>query len=403
VSGDKAVSLVRCDDYDPEEVLAGVRESVRLLGGLDRHVAKGQKVLLKPNLLRAAAPERCVTPHPAVVRATGIMLLDHGCEVILADSPGAGQPYTEAGLRKVYAATGMDKVAEELGIELNFDTTYRDVPNSDGRKVKRFSVIGPALDADSIVSVCKAKTHVMTAMTGAVKNLFGLLPGWEKPSFHSRMESTGDFAAMLVDLSELMRPRLSLMDAIMAIEGGGGPNNGSPRRIGAIITSADVHALDVVEARLISYEPLDICTIREAVERGHLQSDLGDVRTVGARVEELSVMDFRKPATFVPGRDYEQGRLIRTIGKLARAYALRPEVITERCIGCGGCVEAFPKRAVRVVKGMARFSYSECIRCYCCHEACPHDAIALRRSVSGRMFARMAGGRARQECPYYDK
>ena len=244
------------------------------------------------------------------------------------------------------------------------------------------------------MSVCKAKTHVMTAMTGAVKNLFGLLPGWEKPSFHSRMETTGDFAAMLVDLSELMRPKLSVMDAVMGMEGDG-PNNGSPRKMGAIIASADVHALDVVEARLMSYEPMDICTIREAVERGHLQAGFGDVRTVGAGIEDLVVPDFRKPATYVPGRDYEQGRLIRTIGKLARVYALRPEVIAGRCVGCGRCEEACPKGAVRVEKGKAKFSYGECIRCYCCHEMCPHDAIALRKSASGRLLARMTGGRAR--------
>lgn len=394
VNDDKIVSLVKCEDYDSEAVLTGVRESVRLLGGLDRYVAKGQKVLLKPNLLMAAAPDKCVTPHPSVVHAVGRMLLDHGCEVMLADSPGAGQSYSEAGLRKVYAATGMDKVAEDLGIGLNFDTTYRDVPNPNGRKVKRFSVISPALDAEVIVSVCKAKTHVMTAMTGATKNLFGLLPGWEKPSFHSRMESTRDFAAMLVDLSELMRPRLSIMDAIMGMEGDG-PNNGSPRKIGAIVASADVHALDGVEARLMNYDPLDICTIREAVERGLLQRDLGDVRMVGAAVEDLIVPDFRKPTTYVPGRDYEQGRFVRAIGKLARVYALRPEVIAERCVGCGRCEEVCPKKAVRVERGRARFRYGDCIRCYCCHEMCPHDAIALRKSASGRMLSKMTGGRAR--------
>lgn len=386
----KTVSLVKCEDYDAAEVLRAVQDSVRLLGGLDRCVVSGQKVLLKPNLLRAAAPERCVTPHPHVVLAVGRMLLDQGCEVVLADSPGAGQPYTEAGLQKVYAATGMDKVAEELGIELNLDTTYRDVPNPDGRKIKRFSIISPALDADAIVSVCKAKTHVMTSMTGAAKNLFGLLPGWEKPSLHSRMGSTRDFAAMLVDLSELMRPRLSIMDAIIGMEGDG-PNNGSPRKIGAVIASADVHALDVVEARLMGYEPMDICTIREAVERGLLDLSFGDVRTVGEEVEQLRVPDFRKPTTYMPGEEHEQGRLVRTIGKLARSYALRPEVMAGRCTGCGRCEEACPEKAVVVKNGKAKFSYGDCIRCYCCHEMCPHDAIALRKSMSGRMLAKMVG------------
>ena len=388
----KVVSLVRCGDYGREEVLERVRESVELLGGLGHFISPGQKVLLKPNLLQAAGPEKCVTPHPSVVYSVGKLLKDHGCNVVLADSPGAGLSYTESGLRKVYAASGLDKVTEELGIELNFDTTYREVPNPAGRKVKRFVVISPALDADAIVSVCKAKTHVMTAMTGATKNLFGLLPGWEKPSFHSRMESTMDFAGMLLDLSELIRPRLSIMDAVMGMEGDG-PNNGEPRKIGAILASGSCHAVDVVEARLMGFDPLDICTIRGAVERGYLDQDLTDVRVIGARTEDLALPDFKKPSTYVPGQQHEQGRLIRTVGKLARAYALRPEVITERCVGCGQCEKVCPKRTVKVKNGKARFSYGECIRCYCCHEMCPHDAIALRRSTGGRVLAKVTGGK----------
>jgi uncharacterized protein (DUF362 family)/NAD-dependent dihydropyrimidine dehydrogenase PreA subunit len=394
VRNEKTVSLVKCEGYGAAEVMGAVQESIRLLGGIERFVERGQKVLLKPNLLRAAAPEKCVTPHPHVVLAVGRMLLDRGCEVVLADSPGAGQPYTEVGLQKVYAATGMDRVASELGIELNFDTTYRDVPNPGGRMIKRFSMIGPALDADALVSVSKAKTHVMTAMTGATKNLFGLLPGWEKPSLHSRMVSTRDFAAMLVDLSELVRPELSIMDAVVGMEGDG-PNNGSPRKIGAIIASADVHALDVVEARLMGYGPMDICTIREAVDRGLLDQGFKDVRTVGAEVEKLIVPDFRKPSTYVPGKDHEQGKLARAITRLTRAYALRPEVMIGRCIGCGQCEEVCPRKAVRVDKGKARFNYGACIRCYCCHEMCPHDAIALRKSMTGKVLAKTVGGRAR--------
>ncbi len=388
------VALVACDDYDREKIVAAVRGSIEMLGGLDRFIAPGQRVLLKPNLLHGTPPERCVTPHPSVVYAVGKLLKDHGCTVILADSPGAGLSYTEGSLRKVYAATGLDKVAEELGIELNFDTTYQEVPNPDGRKVKRFVVISPALEVDAIVSVCKAKTHVMTAMTGATKNTFGLLPGWEKPSFHSRMESSSDFAEMLVDLNDLMRPRLHVMDAVMGMEGDG-PNNGDPRKIGAVVASGSCHALDVVAARLMGFEPRDICTIRAAIGRGYLDKDLSGITVLGARVDDLAVKDFRKPATYVPGGQYEQGRLMRSVAKLARAYALRPEVITERCVGCGQCEKVCPKKTVKVKKGKARFKYGDCIRCYCCHEMCPHDAIALRHSAGGRLLAKITGGKAR--------
>jgi uncharacterized protein (DUF362 family)/Pyruvate/2-oxoacid:ferredoxin oxidoreductase delta subunit len=390
---DGPVALVGCNDYDRETVISAIRESIGLLGGLDRFISPGQRVLLKPNLLQATPPERCVTPHPSVVYAVGRLLKEHGCTVILADSPGAGLSYTEGALRKVYATTGLDKVAKELDIELNFDTTYQEVPNPGGRKVKRFVVISPALEVDAIVSVCKAKTHVMTAMTGATKNIFGLLPGWEKPSFHSRMGSSSDFAEMLIDLNDLMEPRLHIMDAVMGMEGDG-PNNGDPREIGAVVASGDCHALDVVAARLMGFDPADICTIRAAMGRGHLDNELA-IKVLGARVEDLAVKDFKKPTTYVPGGQYEPGRLMRTVGKLARAYALRPEVITERCVGCGQCEKVCPKGTVKVVKGKARFKYGDCIRCYCCHEMCPHDAIALRHSAGGHLLAKVTGGKAR--------
>jgi uncharacterized protein (DUF362 family) len=145
------VALERCDGYDRQEVYRAVKVAVDHLGGLNRFIPAGKRVLLKPNLLQAATPDKCVTPHPAVVWAVGKMLIDHGCKVTLADSPGAGLAYTEAGLRKVYAASGLDKVAEELGITLNFDTTYQSVPNPNGRKVKRFVVISPAIEADAII------------------------------------------------------------------------------------------------------------------------------------------------------------------------------------------------------------------------------------------------------------
>jgi ferredoxin len=199
---------------------------------------------------------------------------------------------------------------------------------------------------------------------------------------------------MLLDLSELMKPSLNIMDAVMAMEGDG-PASGQPRKIGAVIVSDNCHGVDVVEARLMGFDPLDICTIRGAVQRGFLDNDLSDVNVVGARIEELAPPNFKKPSTYTPGQNHEQGRLIRAVGKLARAYALRPELIAEKCVGCGQCEKVCPKKTVMVKRGKARFSYGKCIRCYCCHEMCPHDAIALRKSTGGRMLARMTGGKAR--------
>jgi uncharacterized protein (DUF362 family) len=148
------------------------------------------------------------------------------------------------------------------------------VPNPEGRIIKRFQIIKTALQVDAIVSVSKLKTHLLTGMTAATKNLFGLVPGYEKASFHGRLADPMDFSRMLVDLNELMRPQLQIMDAVIGMEGDG-PNSGEPRKIGAILASGSYAHIDVVAARIIGMAPIDIPTIAAEVERGLLDKNLG--------------------------------------------------------------------------------------------------------------------------------
>lgn len=386
---DDRVSVVRCDDYDAEKVIVAVARSIELLGGIDRFVSPGQKVVLKPNLLQAAPPEKCVTPHPTVVQAVAILLKKHGCEVVIAESAGGGSMHSEGGLRKLYSVTGMDQAAETAGVMLSFDTSSRDTPNPDGKLVKRFEVITPVLEADAVVSVSKAKTHVLTTMTGATKNIFGVLPGMEKPSFHGRLIAVDDFAEMLLDLNTLIKPRLQVMDAVVGMEGNG-PSGGDPRPIGAILASGSYAAIDVVAARLMAFHPEEVPTLRRAMERGLLPADYS-VTTVGDDSSTLAVPDYRHPRTATAG---VSRRLSGPLLRLMRVYALRPVVMVDQCTGCGRCVKACPQKTIRMVKGKARIKHRDCIRCYCCHEMCTQNAIELERSLGGRMMVRLTERRA---------
>jgi uncharacterized protein (DUF362 family)/Pyruvate/2-oxoacid:ferredoxin oxidoreductase delta subunit len=377
------VSLVKCDDYDPQRVMAAMRRSIDLLGGLDRFVRPGQRVLVKPNLLLALSPEKCVTTNPEIVRVVATLLRAHGCEVVIADSAGGNTPFTEARLQKLYDITGMTGAAERSGTSLGTDASYTEVANPIGKVVKRFQVIRTAAEADAIVVVSKAKTHVLTTMTGATKCLFGVLPGMEKPSFHGRLSDVEQFSEMLLDLNQALMPRLQVMDAVMGMEGEG-PSGGQPRKIGAILASGSPVSLDVVAARLMAFRPEDIPTIRKAAERGLVPRDLS-VEVVGDDLAALAVPDFKHPA-------HSTSRLgvgAPILGRLLRAYALRPVVSLERCTGCGACVGSCPKQTIRMVRGKARVKHGECIRCYCCHEMCQSKAIDLTRSLGGRMIARM--------------
>ena len=166
----------------------------------------------------------------------------------------------------------------------------------EGVKVNRFSIIKPALEADDIIVVSKAKTHALTILSGGTKNMFGVIPGLEKPTFHANYQTADEFAQVMLDLNELMKPRLQVMDAIMGMEGDG-PHSGTPRKIGAVLASGDYNAIDVVTAKLMSFDPTEVSTIRAAVERGYLKNDFSDITILGDSLEKLVVTDFKLPST----------------------------------------------------------------------------------------------------------
>jgi uncharacterized protein (DUF362 family) len=388
VKGDnKTVSLVRCEDYSREHVLTAVKRSIELVGGIGIFASPGQKILVKPNLLRASPIEKGVTTHPEVVHAVARLFRDHGCRVIIGESPGAGTSYRLRSLRRSYAAAGLDKVAEDLGVELNSDIEFKSIPNPGGRMIKRFSIINPALEADAIISVSKMKTHLLTYMTGGTKNLFGVIPGMEKPTFHGRLKTPDEFGRMLVDLNVLIKPKLQVMDAVMAMEGNG-PTGGEMRKVGAILASADFTAIDVAASRIMSIDPGEVATVKAAVERGLVQEDFRDVHFLGEDIESLIVRDFKKPETYLKARK-EQGRVWSALGGMITAYALRPEIILDNCIGCGECVKICPKQAISLKGKKAHIAYKECIRCYSCHETCANSAIRLSKSRAGKLVTKI--------------
>ena len=189
----------------------------------------GDRVLVKPNLLASREPEKAVTTHPAVVRAALRAVQEAGGEPVLGDSPGGRN--TPANYAALLRRTGLAPVLEECGVEaVFFDEPTVEIPSPSGRVYKRFRVAGAVADADAIVSLSKFKTHQFTLATGAVKNCFGYIPGVAKAEYHLNTGmDQGRFAALLLDLYLARPPVLSVMDAVIGMEGNG-PSNGTPAR-----------------------------------------------------------------------------------------------------------------------------------------------------------------------------
>ncbi|NPV89274.1 MAG: DUF362 domain-containing protein [Firmicutes bacterium] len=373
------VALIRCESYDYREVKSAVERGLELLGGAQRYVRAGEKVLLKPNLLAAAAPEECVTTHPSVFRAVAESLQSVGASLTYGDSPAIGS------LEKVARRSGIQDAAEALGIKLADFQHGRVVSFPGGLQNKQFTIAEAVLASDGLVSLPKFKTHGLTTLTGAVKNQFGCIPGFIKGEFHVKLQDVSLFSRMLVDLNRCLKPRLFVVDAITAMEGNG-PRNGKPRQMNALLLSADPVALDATASRLIGVAPESIPTTRAGQQMGLGTFKLEDIRLLGDDPDRLMVSGFnvgRKNSMM----DFKNRRI-------RHMLVPRPQIDPERCVKCGICVNMCPvKPAVVDWNGEDHsqppvYDYDRCIRCYCCQEVCPENAISLHTPWLGRAAGR---------------
>ncbi len=380
-----SVGLVRCDGYDEDQIHQAVREAIDLAGGIDRYLKPGMHVLVKPNILMGADPAKAVCTHPAVLKAVCQIITGLGCTITVADSPGAGIPYKPKNLIKAYELAQYTGIGTLPDVTLNEDTSSRTVSFPEGFFVKQFEIITPILDADAVVVVSKLKTHIYTGMTGATKNIFGAIPGLDKPPYHARLQDADSFGKMLLDLNRCIKPVLQIMDAVDIMEGDG-PMAGTPVRLGAILASPDYLALDIIAARLIGFDPINIGSIKEAAERGLVDESMIEIR--GESVENLANPGIKKPQTQLPGGSSSWIRtfLRPVLHRVAGSYTLHPNLIKKNCIRCLKCERICPVSAITLKNGYPRFEIGTCIRCYCCHEMCDSHAIRLRPGLLYRIL-----------------
>jgi uncharacterized protein (DUF362 family)/NAD-dependent dihydropyrimidine dehydrogenase PreA subunit len=341
-------------------------------------VRPGQRVLIKPNLLRAAAPEKAVTTHPAVVRAAVAAVREAGAAAWVGDSPGG----IEWGVtERVLEETGVGPTAVEAGAEIqDFDAGGAEaVECPDGVVLKRFALARAVREADVVLSLPKLKTHGQALYTGAVKNLLGCLPGGGKIRVHQLAPKSRQLAAALLDIYAVVRPRLALIDAVVAMEGNG-PGHGDPRPVGLLIASEDAVAADAVACRLIGYPARAVHILKQAEERGLGVGDLRKIEVVGLPLEAAMVRGFVRPSNFA--FEMVPSFLMKLIGG---GVSVRPDIIQESCHQCGLCRRSCPADAIAGEDRLV-IDHAKCVRCFCCHELCPHGAIALRLGWVIRLY-----------------
>lgn len=375
-----AVAIVKCPDYTPSEVFKAVKQAVDLLGGMQKFVRPGQKVLLKPNLLSASPPESAICTHPAVVEAVAGLAAAAGGTCFIGDSPSIGGQ-NSAGFRHLLQVTGFDEAAKRTGaLVQRFDeaASLRSIPEA--RIFPRMLLADALESADVIINIPKFKTHGLTRLTGAVKNLFGCVPGRRKIELH--LEAGNDperFAQMVVDVARAVRPALSVMDAIVGMDGQG-PAAGRRRNFGLVLASTDMVALDAAICTAAGISPMSVPMLRLAAEQGIGKADLDEIEVLGVRLEDVRISDFSIP----PGGD-GLTRMPKPLRRMLRNQLVRiPVILQEKCTACSTCAQACPTNAIAGKGKPPRLDYSVCIRCYCCQEVCPENAIELRAKLIRR-------------------
>lgn len=392
------VYLAECKKYDAAAILGILSEIGSLMEGLD---LAGKNVVIKPNLVSKRSPDEAITTNPAVLDAVIMWLFKMGAgSVTVAESPGG--VYSVPRLRGIYAASRVDKVAEARGAILNYDLGYTETSHPEGKICRLFDIIDPILKADVIVDLCKLKTHALTGISAAVKNLFGVVPGIVKFEMHSRYPEYEDFSSMLVDLCDLVVSRcefISVTDGIVGMEGNG-PTAGSPREIGALIVSRNPFAADTVASYIIGCEgKTDM--MKESVSRGFTYESHSDCNVIsigGADIEKLAIKDFKQPDS----RKHNILEKLRTFGggSIYKLFEPYPTVDYKACIGCGECAASCPRHTIIMkptanVKGGAHskakrvpvIERSDCIRCFCCQELCPHGVIKIKKNPITRILS----------------
>lgn len=366
------VSIVKCADYAPALVMQALEQAIGLIGGISSFIKPQSKVLVKPNLLMAKEPEAGITTHPQVIQSVVKMLKKINCRIIIGDAPSVWGNQIE-NVSEVYERTGIKRICREEDIQL-VEFNKRCWRNN-------FPFTALIEECDHIINIPKLKTHGLTLLTAAVKNLFGLVCGTYKTELHKKYANSQDFSRMLVDIYAQVKPALNIVDGILAMEGDGPASAGKLRQCGLLLASADAVAVDSVLAMIMGLKPEEVYTNKEAAARNLGVADLGSIEILGEKLEGLLSEPFLLPKASL-GNKIPQS-IVNLVRRFIRYY---PQVLDNKCIRCQACVRACPEKIISLKSGRITIHHSKCIACFCCQEVCPEAAIRTRRSILARLI-----------------
>ncbi|MEX1377358.1 MAG: DUF362 domain-containing protein [Eubacteriales bacterium] len=366
---DNEVLVVPCKSYDREEIAEAYKKIFEYF--IDNEI-KGKSVYIKPNILKGDKPELASTTNPEVIFPVAKHLSELGCEVQCGDSPNFIT--VKKVIDSIYSSTGIAKVIEEAGCKM--DNSSKGTTVTGGKYLPQFKILTNVLESDIVINMSKAKTHSFTGYTGAVKNLFGVIPGPIKGEMHLSNPNARAFSNVLIDICKTVDADLHIIDGIIGMEGPG-PSSGTPKKMGVLIASKNPYAADEVAVELMGLNRENIPQINLAREHG-LTKPIDEIKIIGADIKEIKKEYVPFKNAVVSVASYWKVLAFLLPNSLYTRLKKKP-YIQSNCIGCGVCEEACPPKAIKI-KDIAQINYNKCIKCYCCQELCPAKAIIIGKN-----------------------
>jgi len=369
------VSYSFCSSYEENAVKESVEKILKSFPSLNKKLESGKlNILIKPNLLAPRHPDKAVTTHPAVLKAIIEYLKQFDCNITIADSPAG--TYSHKVLDKIYKTCQIEEIVEETGCKLNYDLSDCVVEFPNGKVLKKSLIIKPAVEADFIISVSKMKTHTLTRLTCATKNLFGLMPGVLKYRQHLAMPDIKIFSQMIIDINKHFEDRIfHIVDGIIGMEGEG-PSGGDPKFAGALLGGWDSQKIDIIACNLMGMLPNTVPTLIDYKEAENIEL---------VKFDELKTYKFNLPPRRYRSLPDSIPDFVQTF--LTDIIVAKPVIDKKTCQKCNICVKSCPAQIISMEKNGATIkSYKKCIKCYCCQEACPHKSIHLSKPVLERIY-----------------
>lgn len=366
------VVIKNCENYNIDTLTKNINEGIDSLGGWGKFVYKGANVLLKVNLIGPKTPESGAITHVEFIRSITKILKEKGCNVFIGDSSG-GAIAGIAPTNQSFVSSGIEKMAKEEGAEIKSFDKEGVVKCDDNLVYGPMYIAKPMFDADIVINLPKLKTHSAAMYTGAIKNLFGCIPGLKKAYYHKIAPNPLDFGDVIVDINKSCKINLNIMDGIESMEGEG-PTGGTVYKSNKILISEDPLALDTVASKMIGMDVDNIPILKKAQMRNLGESNLEKIELLGDFSTLPKLHNFKFPKNY----NSNKRKNYNAVKNIIDFMKARPKVNLKKCKGCNMCVDSCPVFAIE--KDSKAIDYDKCIECLCCHELCLHKAIDLKRS-----------------------